>query len=107
MPKQKWFAENCILKLFKRYNMANDLLNDMHGEGCPQCGSMDVHAVKYTWWGGLLGPKMFHHTKCEECKYTFNSKTRKSNKQPILLYLVVSFLVFFMLGYLFYKNFWW
>ncbi len=87
--------------------MADDLLNDLKEEGCPECGSMDVHAVKYTWWGGMLGPKMFHHTKCEECKFTFNSKTRNSNKQAVIKYLVVSTLIAVVIAYLFYKNFWW
>jgi hypothetical protein len=79
-----------------------DKLNDITTDtGCPKCGSPFVQPVKFTWWGGLLGPKLFHHTKCAECKYTFNSKTRKSNTTAIIIYTaffaVAAFIAFYML----------
>ena len=67
-----------------------DQLNEFSSEiGCPKCGSESVTAVKYTWWGGLIGPKLMHHTKCQSCNYTYNSKTRKSNTAGIIIYSVV------------------
>jgi hypothetical protein len=70
-------------------------------EGCPKCGSAFVSAVKYTWWGGILGPRLLKHTKCNDCKFTYNSKTRQSNTTPIIIYSVVLFAIafaaFFML----------
>ncbi|MFN8243631.1 MAG: hypothetical protein U0X40_06210 [Ferruginibacter sp.] len=69
-----------------------DLLKQFENEkGCPKCGSLYVEPVKYTWWGGLLGPKLLHHTKCNECGFRFNSKTRKSNTQGIIIYSVIAF----------------
>lgn len=83
----------------------NDHLNELVNEnGCPKCGSANVAPVKFTWWGGLLGPKMFHHTKCNECKYTYNSKTRKSNTMPIVIYSVVAFVVVFAVYFYFTKS---
>ncbi|MEP7237767.1 MAG: hypothetical protein ABI685_07880 [Ferruginibacter sp.] len=77
-----------------------DQLNDFSNEtGCPKCGSKTITPVKYTWWGGLLGPKLFHHTKCESCNYRFNRKTGKSNTMPIVLYSVVLFVLAFVLFY--------
>jgi len=76
-----------------------DHLNEIAPDGCPKCGSSLVSPVKYTWWGGLLGPKLFHHTKCNECKYTFNSKTRKSNTPAIIIYSVILFVVAFAVFY--------
>ena len=73
-----------------------DQLNEFSNEaGCPKCGNTLVSPVKYTWWGGLLGPKLLHHTKCDSCGYRYNSKTRKSNTNAIIIYSVVIFEVFF------------
>jgi hypothetical protein len=42
-----------------------DNLNEFsHETTCPKCGSKNVSAVKLTWWGGVLGPKLLYHTKC-------------------------------------------
>lgn len=72
----------------------NDLLKDVNAEkNCPKCGSEFTEPVKYTWWGGMLGPKILHHTKCNECGYRFNSKTRQSNKTGIIIYTIVSFAI--------------
>ena len=73
-----------------------DQLDDiMNPDGCPKCGSQNVSAVKYTWWGGVVGPKLLHHTKCADCKYVYNSKTRESNTRAIVIYSVVIFIVVF------------
>jgi len=78
-----------------------DHLDDIASDGCPKCGSTLISPVKFTWWGGVLGPKLFHHTKCNACGYTYNSKTRNSNTTAIIIYSVVifavAFAVFFML----------
>jgi transposase-like protein len=71
-------------------------------DGCPKCNSANVAPVKYTWWGGAIGPKMFHHTKCKDCKYTYNRKTRQPNTKNIIIYsvitLVIAFVVFYFLS---------
>lgn len=79
-----------------------DQLSEFSNEsGCPKCGSLFIQPVKYTWWGGIIGPKLLHHTKCNECKYRFNGKTRKSNTSGIIIYSIVlsviAFVIFFML----------
>ncbi len=80
--------------------MIEDQLNDIiPAEGCPKCGSANVSPVKYTWWGGVLGPKLFHHTKCHDCKFLYNRKTGKSNTQAIVLYSVIAFIIVFALSY--------
>ena len=77
-----------------------DQLNDINTEtGCPKCGSPFVEKVKYTWWGGVIGPKLLHHTKCVECKYRFNSKTRQPNTTGIIIYSVVLIVIAFALFY--------
>ncbi len=77
-----------------------DHLNEYSGEsGCPKCGNALVSPVKYTWWGGVLGPKLLHHTKCESCGYRFNRKTGNSNTTAIIIYSVVIFIIFFSVYY--------
>ena len=77
-----------------------DKLNGFTNEtACPKCGGKILSKVKFTWWGGMLGPKLFHHTKCESCNYRFNSITGKSNTTAIILYSVVLFVLAFALFY--------
>ncbi len=56
---------------------------------CYKCGSPNFSKVSSTWWGGFLGPALFSHAKCNNCKTTFNSKTGKSNDAAIAIYFVV------------------
>jgi uncharacterized protein (DUF983 family) len=64
--------------------------------------------MSFTWWGGLIGPKMLTHVKCPACGHTFNGKTGRDNTTGIILYsigviVLVGFLVvamFAALGFL-------
>jgi ribosomal protein S27E len=57
---------------------------------CFQCGQTLVMPVGFTWWGGVLGPKMFSHVKCASCGTVYNGKTGKSNATAIAIYIGVS-----------------
>lgn len=72
-----------------------------HGTGpaCPQCGSRATKKVKYTWWGGLVGPSLFSLMKCEACKCQFNGKTGKPALQAIIVYNVVIWAIAFVVGF--------
>jgi transposase-like protein len=67
---------------------------------CPKCGSTNVQKVNYTMWGGMIGPRLLKHVKCQDCKATFNGKTGKSNSGAIALYLAVTFLIVFAIFFL-------
>jgi len=71
---------------------------------CPNCQSTAVYSVKFTWWGGVLGPKMLNHTQCTNCNTTYNGKTGKSNTQGIVVYSLVIFAVVFLLYFLFFGG---
>lgn len=58
---------------------------------CPNCGSTSATKVGFTWWGGALGPVLFTHVKCNNCKTEYNGKTGKSNQNSIIVYSVVMF----------------
>jgi hypothetical protein len=60
---------------------------------CPNCAWAKAEEVGFTWWGGVVGPKMFNHVKCTQCGTTYNGKTGKSNQQAISIYLAVSVMI--------------
>ncbi|PSB41275.1 hypothetical protein [Chamaesiphon polymorphus] len=60
---------------------------------CPNCASEKAEAIGFTWWGGIVGPKMFNHVKCTQCGTTYNGKTGKSNQTAIAIYVGVSTVV--------------
>lgn len=57
---------------------------------CPDCGSRDYKKISYTLWGGIIGPALFSHVKCLDCRSTFNSKTGRSNQTAITIFVIVS-----------------
>ena len=56
---------------------------------CPKCGSTEADKVGFTWWGGVLGPRLLSHVKCRQCGTGYNGKTGKSNTPAILIYSLV------------------
>lgn len=56
---------------------------------CPKCRSANATRVKFTWWGGLLGPKILNHVKCPQCGYAYNGKSGKDNTTGIIIYSVI------------------
>ena len=64
---------------------------------CPQCGQSAAKPVNFTWWGGVLGPKLLSQVKCQACRKTYNGKTGKDNTKGIIIYSVVGMVVAFIL----------
>ena len=67
---------------------------------CPACRRPDPEFMKFTWWGGVIGPKLFKHVKCRGCGTTYNGKTGQSNTTNIIIYSVVVGAVFFVIAFL-------
>ena len=65
---------------------------ELQGSGpkCPKCGGTQTKKVGYTWWGGVLGPKLMNLHKCQACKFQFNAKTGKSVSTAIWIYNLVA-----------------
>ena len=60
---------------------------------CPQCHCQYADRVKFSWWGGVLGPKMFTHVKCRNCGSCYNGKHGTWNTTNITIYTIVGFLI--------------
>jgi hypothetical protein len=67
---------------------------------CPQCRCPQADPVKWTIWGGLIGPRMLTHVKCRNCGYKYNGKTGQSNATGITIYLTISIIIGIALGIL-------
>jgi len=65
---------------------------------CPSCRCVFAKRVGFTWWGGILGPKMLTHVKCVQCGQAYNGKSGKSNDTAIAIYLAVSLAIGVALG---------
>jgi hypothetical protein len=57
---------------------------------CPKCGSKIASKVRYNWWGGALGPRLFHVVKCGQCRAQFNGETGKGLGKVILVYNLIA-----------------
>lgn len=69
---------------------------------CPKCGGVNSEKMSFTWWGGILGPKLLTHVKCGNCAATFNGKTGKDNTTNIVIYTIVVLGVVFVLMFVFF-----
>ncbi len=56
---------------------------------CPRCGASEASRIKFTWWGGLLGPRMLTHVRCLACGAKFNGRSGRSNTRAIVIYNLV------------------
>ena len=65
---------------------------------CPKCGQYAAQPVGFTWWGGILGPKMLNHVRCGHCGAQYNGRTGGSNDTAIILYVVMGCVLGLVLG---------
>jgi hypothetical protein len=72
---------------------------------CPFCGFDQVDAVNFTWWGGMLGPKMLGLVKCRQCRKSYNGKSNSDATTGIIIYLVVSLVIGLIAGIIGYMAF--
>ncbi|MCP4441137.1 MAG: hypothetical protein GY810_19605 [Aureispira sp.] len=68
-------------------------------QACYNCGQTNYDKITFSFWGGMLGPKMFNHVKCNSCGSTYNGKTGQSNKQAITIYVAITLIVGLIIGF--------
>jgi len=62
---------------------------------CPKCRNAAAERLKFTWWGGILGPRLLTHVKCSACGNKYNGKTGGDNTTNIVIYSVVVVILVF------------
>jgi hypothetical protein len=67
---------------------------------CPHCGADAAKGETFTWWGGLLGPKLLNHVRCQSCGRTYNGRTGGTNTLGIAVYMIVTTVFFIVAGLL-------
>ena len=60
---------------------------------CPNCGAERAERVKYTWWGGVIGPAIINVVRCRRCRTSYNGVHGDYNGGRIALYTVVTLLI--------------
>src|SRR4051794_17358798 len=68
---------------------------------CPNCQNSYANPVSFTWWGGMLGPKLLTHVKCASCGTAYNGKSGASNAANIAIYSVIMLVVAGAIGFAF------
>jgi hypothetical protein len=55
--------------------------------------------MSFTWWGGVIGPRVLTHVKCPRCGHAYNGKSGGDNTTGIVIYSGVVAVVMF--GFIF------
>ena len=66
-------------------------------KACPRCNSSDIHKVKYSWWGGLIGPALVHQVRCKKCGKTYDGVTGTDVTKRMSIYIVIMIIIFTLL----------
>lgn len=66
---------------------------------CPKCRNANAQQLSFTWWGGVLGPKLFTHVKCQTCGAKYNGKTGRNNTTNIVIYFAIIGIIVFVLAF--------
>ena len=61
---------------------------------CPKCSGR-ADKLKFTWWGGILGPKLLTHVGCTSCGHKYNGRTGGDNTAGIIIYSVIAAVIAF------------
>lgn len=80
--------------------MQNQLANQY--APCPKCRQSIAEKVSFTWWGGIIGPKLLSQVKCGACGASYNGKTGKDSTTGIIIYLLASVVIAFFLLLIFF-----
>jgi hypothetical protein len=49
--------------------------------------------VGFNWWGGALGPRLFHVVRCDQCRAQYNGRTGGSLTKVIIVYQGIALVV--------------
>lgn len=69
---------------------------------CPKCSAAGAERMGFTWWGGVIGPRVLTHVKCPRCGHGYNGKTGSDNTTGIIIYSgIVAVILFGFIGFMF------
>ena len=62
---------------------------------CPKCNAVGDERMSFTWWGGVIGPRLLTHVKCPRCGHAYTGKSGKDNTAGIVVYSAIVAIVVF------------
>ncbi len=62
-------------------------------EPCPNCEKEHATRVRFTPWGGVIGPRVFSLVRCGGCGEQYNGKSGRQVKKAIRIYTCVTLCV--------------
>jgi hypothetical protein len=65
---------------------------------CPKCNEKNAATVAFTWWGGVLGPRLFNVVSCQRCGTQYNGKTGGRLTRVIVGYQLTFLVLLLALG---------
>jgi hypothetical protein len=65
----------------------------MSFKACPHCQQSSATPVRFTPWGGVVGPFLLNLVKCTACGSHFNGKSGRCVKSAIKLYTLTTLIV--------------
>jgi hypothetical protein len=60
---------------------------------CPYCSHAGATTVKFTPWGGVVGPLVLSLVKCDQCDRQFNGRSGRKVEKAIRVYTWTTLLV--------------
>ncbi len=65
---------------------------------CPECGSDQLQRVRFTWWGGLLGPLLFKQVHCPACGTKYLIRAQRSAARRMVGWSVAGVIALLIAG---------
>jgi hypothetical protein len=65
---------------------------------CPSCGAWEAKRIFFTLWGGIPGPLLLCHVRCQRCRTAYNGRTGNSNTTGIILYVLAQLILGLLIG---------
>ena len=62
-------------------------------KSCPHCQQNAATPVRFTRWGGVIGPMLLSLVKCSACGSHFNGKSGRCVRSAIKLYTLTTLLL--------------
>lgn len=70
----------------------------MCGLKCPSCEHPDATKIRFTAWGGVIGPRLMSLVKCTACGIHYNGKSGRRVEKAIRLYTAAALLTLILLA---------
>jgi hypothetical protein len=65
---------------------------------CPHCSHADAARIRFTAWGGLIGPRLLSLVKCAACGLQYNAKSGQPVEKAIRVYTTATLAVLIVLA---------